>query len=61
VVEGIEPAGEVEIGEPLEGEKDELYNLLFGDWEEETTDEGREEIEPFGGDDELYNLLFGEE
>ena len=58
VFEGIEPAGEVGIGETLE--RDELYNLLFGDREEETTDEGREEIEPPGGDeDELYNLLFG--
>ena len=63
VVKGMEPAGEVEIGEPLEGEKDELYNLLFGDWEEETTDEGDKEIEPPGGDDddELYRLLFGED
>jgi len=43
------------VEEPLEGERGELYNLLFGDWEEET-DEGEKEMEPPGGDDddELY-------
>jgi len=57
-----ETTGELGIGDPLEGEKDELYNLLFGDWEEETNG-GEEEIEPPGGDedDELYRLLFGED
>ena len=63
VIGEIEPTAEAEIREPLEGERDELYNLLFGDWEEETADEGEEEIEPPGGDedDELYRLWFGED
>ena len=57
----IEPTAEVEIEEPFEGEKDEFYNLLFGDWEKEVK-ERDEDIKPPGGDDdELYRLWFEED
>jgi len=56
-----ETTGELGFGEALEG--DELYELLFGGWEEETTaeDEGMDFPGDDDDDDELYNLLFGED
>ena len=61
VIGEMELTAGVEIEEPLEGEKDELYNLLFGDWEKEVR-ERDEDIKPPGGDDdELYRLWFEED